>query len=275
MAIDNYQWRLMQNEAQLAAEQIAHGVTLLGKANHAQKGYYAQAFFALSIGLERMGKIIYLAEYVITTGGRLPSNQELRKIGHDIQPLLRECETIGESITGEREFKERPSLAVHTGIEEVLSLFATSLRYYNLNTLAGATQGLGEPIKLWWEKVAARILEKHYTQEQQQKDQEKADSMDRGIDDWLIVRKTTETGEIILDYASLFIHDKKTKYVQRYSQLYTLQIVRWLSSIIYHLSYQGAYIMRIDFLLGLHEPFAIFLNEDKFLRSRTTWTIYI
>ena len=57
-------WKAVQREAQLASEQIAHGVTVLGRASHAQTGLYAQAFFGISIGLERMGKLIFLANFV-------------------------------------------------------------------------------------------------------------------------------------------------------------------------------------------------------------------
>ena len=45
------EWRALQREAQLAAEQLAAGVTALGRANHAQTGLYSQAFFGLSVGL--------------------------------------------------------------------------------------------------------------------------------------------------------------------------------------------------------------------------------
>jgi hypothetical protein len=41
------QWQAVQREAQLAAEHAAYGVTVLGRANHAQTGLYTQAFFGL------------------------------------------------------------------------------------------------------------------------------------------------------------------------------------------------------------------------------------
>jgi hypothetical protein len=48
------EWHTLGREAELAAEQLAIGVTALGHANHTQKGLYHQAFFALSIGFERL-----------------------------------------------------------------------------------------------------------------------------------------------------------------------------------------------------------------------------
>ena len=44
------EWHALGREAELAGEQLALGVTALGRANHAQQGLYTQAFFALSIG---------------------------------------------------------------------------------------------------------------------------------------------------------------------------------------------------------------------------------
>jgi hypothetical protein len=65
-------WRAIQREAQLAAEQLALGTTLLGRANHAYPGLYSQAFFALSIGFERTGKLIFISDYAIGNGGTFP-----------------------------------------------------------------------------------------------------------------------------------------------------------------------------------------------------------
>jgi len=55
------EWHALGREAELAAEQLAAGVTVLGRANHAQKGLYNQAFFALSIGFDvNLGRLIIL-----------------------------------------------------------------------------------------------------------------------------------------------------------------------------------------------------------------------
>jgi hypothetical protein len=40
------EWHTLGREAELAAEQLAIGVTALGRANHTQMGLYHQAFFA-------------------------------------------------------------------------------------------------------------------------------------------------------------------------------------------------------------------------------------
>jgi hypothetical protein len=65
-----------------------------------------------------------------------------------------------------------------------------------------------------------------------------------------------------------------TRIVQKYSRLYAMQLIRWLSSIISDLSHKGAYEQRIEALFGLDELFHMFRNEDRYLLGRKTWSIY-
>ena len=249
------QWRAVQREAQLAAEQAAHGVTVLGRANHAQTGFYTQAFFGLSIGLERMGKLIFLADHAIKNKGAFPTDQDLRKIGHDLTSLLSKCEEIGVCLSPDREYMTRPSDPIHRGIEDVLSLFATKLRYYNLNHLAGVSRGQQDPVALWWEKVATPICDRHYSAQQREMDEKFAAVMEHMLGGVSDVIHSTEAGEPIQDIHSFFARGRVTRVVQKYGRLYTLHIVRWLASLIYELSHRGAYEERIQSLLGLEEPF--------------------
>ena len=268
------QWRAVQREAQLAAEQAALGVTMLGRANHAQTGYYTQAFFALSIGLERIGKLVFLADYVINSGGAFPTDQDLRGIGHDLSKLLPKCEDIGNNLKPDRDYAVRPHDPIHRGIEEGLSLFATRLRYYNLNHLAGAAQAQQDPVALWWERVATPICDRHYTQRQRLEDATHAAVIENILGDRTLVNHGTEVGEPIDNLHVFFTHGRATRVAQKYGQLYTLQIVRWLSSMLSELAHTGAYQRRIEALLGLEEPFRMFLNDDKYLRGRKAWSIY-
>ena len=83
-----------------------------------------------------------------------------------------------------------------------------------------------------------------------------------------------EDGTELNSASELFGRAGATAVVQKYGRLYTLQIVRWLASILFELSHCGAYEKRIESLLGLHEPFVMFGNDDRFLRRRRTWSTY-
>jgi hypothetical protein len=76
------------SEAALAAEAVAFGATVLGRASYAQKSYYAQAFFSLSVGLERCGKLALAMDHALESDGSFPSKKTLKAYGHDLVKLL-------------------------------------------------------------------------------------------------------------------------------------------------------------------------------------------
>jgi hypothetical protein len=261
-------------EAQLAAGQICHGVTALGNANHAQTALYAQAFFGLSIGLERMGKLIFIADYAIKNDGRFPTDEkELRRFGHDLSVLLPNCEAIAKTLNPSRSYADRPISPINEAVAEVLTLFATKLRYYNLGHLAGTVGDQRDPIALWWEKVGIPICQKHYTQRQRQKDEDWGDFLDQALGGSSVVVHTAEEGTSINSLSAMHRRAGATRVVQMYGRMYALQIVRWMGSTIFELSHTGAYEKRIEALLGMHEPFSIFHNEDHDLRRCKKWSI--
>lgn len=268
------EWRALQSEAQLAAEQIATGVTVLGRANHMETGLYSQAFFGLSIGLERLGKLIIVADYAIGHRGSFPTDADLRKIGHNLQDILTRCEAIGKTVDAQRSNASRPSDPIHKGIEETLSKFATRSRYYNLDYIAGATGKEFDPIAMWWAKVAKPICECHYSDRQRKKDNIAALLATECLGGCSLVLSHTEDGTEIDDIGSVIARAGPTAVVQKYGRLCTLQIVRWLASILSELSSSGAYQQEIEPLLGLDEPFRMFHNDDRYLRDRKTWSIY-
>lgn len=261
-------------EAQLAAGQICYGANALGKANHAETQFYAQAFFGLSIGLERMGKLIFLADYAIRNGGTFPNDdKELRRLGHDLRVLLPNCEVIAKTLNPNRGYAQRPVDPINEAAVEVLALFATKLRYYNLGFLAGTAGDQRDPIAMWWEKVAMLICQRHYTERQRQKDEAWGAFLDHSIGDSVMIRHTAEEGHPIDTLSAMHMRAGATSVVQKYGRMYVLQVVRWLESIMHDLSNKGAYERSIRPLLGMYEPFRIFHNDDKDLRNTKTWQI--
>ena len=268
------QWRAVQREAQLAAEQAAQGITALGRANYAQTGLYSQAFFGLTVGLERMGKLVFLADHAIRNSGAFPTDAALRGFHHNLSSLLAKCDDIAGSLDETCRYSTRPSSSIHVGIVEVLSTFGTTTRYYNLNLLAGASQNQQDPIFAWWEKVGVPICERHYSVRQRTRDAMNASIIARAIGNATIARHSTEDGRRISDIRELSALTGATSVVQKYGRLYTLQIVRWLAAIIGVLSHRAVSRGGCEALHGADEPFAMFMNEDSYLRDRRTWSIY-
>jgi hypothetical protein len=269
------EWQALGREAELAAEQIANGITALGRANHAQKGYYTQAFFGLSIGLERLAKLIIVADHAINNSGQFPSDSQLKKIGHDIADLCDLCDILSIKHRAGKKYAGRPNKPVHQEIIKTLTEFARLSRYYNLDLIAhGMAPRLPEPIQAWWKRVGQLVLSEHYTARQRERDASQSAAMAAMLRDFTNVLHHTEEGVVINDIEQLMNGAGATRIVQQYGRLYTLQIIRWLAFLISDLSHTGAYERRIEPLLGLDERFIIFMNEDGYLRRRKTWSIY-
>lgn len=273
-ATEYVQHTAVLREAQLAAGLIGSGVTALGKATHSTVGRYHEAFFGLSIGIERLCKLLYIADYAIEHEGTFPSFDRLKNQGHDLDGLLNTCEEIGGRVDATRPFCERPSTAIHQGIVHVLSDFATSTRYYNLDYLTKPSTQHVDPVAAWWSEVGEPICELHYSGKNRQRDEMQAAIMGADLGKISTVVHTTETGEPINTVSELMKRNGSNIVVQKYGRLYTLQIVRWLALIAFQLSHTGGYERRIAGLFCFHEPLTMFHNEDRYLRERKTWPLY-
>ena len=267
------QWHAIGREGQLAAEQLATGVTILGRANHAQTGLYGQALFSLSIGLERLAKLIVVADYAITHGGRYPTNRELKGFGHDIAALLDKCEEISSRYRSGKIYAERPNTVIHQGIIAGLSEFGILSRYYNLDFLAGSAMNFPEPIEGWWTRVGVPILADHYSPAQREKNQASAIASAALMGPSFVLHHA-EDGTPIDDVQALAQRALATRVVQKFGRLYTLQIIRWLAFLISDLAGLAAPGHHVEAFFGLDEAFAIFRNEDRYLKSRKRLTIY-
>jgi hypothetical protein len=269
------QWQAIQREAQLAAEQLATGVTALGRANHAQRGLYAQAFFALSIGLERLAKLIVVADYAITHCGSYPTDKQLRGFGHDIVGLLARCEQISSRYRSGKDYAVRPNTAIHEGIVTALSEFGELSRYHNLDFLVGGkATAYPEPIAGWWARVGRPILDKHYSMAQRQRDEESV-AVDTVATVPAFVLHHAEDGTRIDDVATLMQRAMATNIVQKFGRLYTLQIIRWLAFLITDLADLAAYKHRLEPFFGIGEAFELFRGDEKHIKNRKRFSIYI
>lgn len=268
------QWHALGREAELAAEQLATGVTLLGRANHAQKGLYLQAFFALSIGLERLAKLVLVADHAIPHGGAWMNDAALRRFGHDIDALLRACEPIGHAHAAQQRWGARPAARIHDAIVANLTDFAKQTRYYNLDSLSGGKAARPvEPIQRWWAEVGTPILALH-GQRRGGPRRAQAAARAASLEPASVVLHHGEADQPIRSLAAMMQHAQSAAVVQRHGRLHVMQIVRWLATVLGEIARDGAYNRQINALLALPEPFALFLNDDAYLLGRKTWSIY-
>jgi hypothetical protein len=263
-------------EAALASHLLGSGVTSLARATGAYTGYYNEAFLGLSQGFERTGKLVITADYMINNNGNLPTDNYLKKLGHDLVSIFAKVEEITTRVRAKEEYSERPSHRIHQNIITVLDHFAQITRYYNLDLLSGRKTKafLTDPIEEWWNLVGEPIVDQHYLSRQKKKTDEMAQDLQAKVGHISVVRHTTEIGLPINDVPSMVQHNAKQRIVQRWGQFYALQLIRWITYTLRDLSIKGGYNKRIEALFCIHETFRIFMNDDQMLKKRSTWNVY-
>ena len=117
--------RLLLIEGSLTAFSLAEGLDCLRKANVYEKGLYYQAFFSLSIGIERLLKLIIIYDYRVKNNGKFPENKEIKTKGHDLHEMFN---IVVPSILENN---------IYNSTISFLSDFAKTTRYYNLDVLTG------------------------------------------------------------------------------------------------------------------------------------------
>jgi hypothetical protein len=272
----NQTWRALANEAALAAQHIGSGVTALGKANYAHRAYFPEAFFALSVGFERSGKLAFVINRAIETGGDFPDDKELRDRGHDLSALLTETAEIAAAYdtAGDEEPATLPDTAIHQGILEVLTGFATNLtRYYNLDVLTGSTKKAEDPISAWWRLVTEPVLDAHYTKRVRERREGRAEAVSAIMGERALIRHSAETGEVLDSAYEASLRTGQTEFARPWERVYVLQIARFIYQAMARLNYAaiGAGLEDIPYLTDFYRDFGA---EDRHFKSKKDWSIY-
>lgn len=143
--------KLLLKEAGLASTCIGQGMTILKKANFVNKWNYYQAFFLLTIGIERLLKIIIVTKYRVDNNSSFPNNSYLKQLGHDIKKLM----TIIEEYDLDKNEIEFITDDIQLDIIDFLTKFAKGSRYYNLDALTGS-ENQNDPLSDW-KKIQEKI----------------------------------------------------------------------------------------------------------------------
>ena len=276
------EWRSIYRECELVRELIGAGATALGKANYADGiGHYYNAFFGLSTGIERLAKLILVADHIMHNNGVLPDEKIIqsyrRKYGHDLIKLL----DVVESIAKKNNLKltsPRPCNAISKSIVDCLNSFADASkgRYFNFNFNAvddSNSDNTDEPIKKWWCEVAEPILKDHYigTAIEEKVKQDIIKASNPNNDTAFFIFYIDETGGIIQDLPSCLERAGQTEIVQKFGRYYTLQIVRWIAEVFFIISRDSTFPYKFELLSGHYEHFQTFLTSDNILLTQEKW----
>ena len=261
----------LSREAAISGQSLGEGLAALRKANYAATGLYSHAFFSLSIGFERILKLIFIIDHKIQNNS-YPTNDELKnKFGHNIEELYKYAKTVYDRLQNKYNKYELISGGIEENIICFLSMFAKINRYYNLNYLVGSNNsGVSvDPIKEWHNKIGNQLVSRHYSEAQKKKDTVIASKMDKMFGDFALVRYTAEDGASLNNMESAILQTGINKIIQKYGTFYTAKIARFLylilCDIVRDANSKGHKIPYLD------EFFFPFYNDDRYLLSRKTF----
>ena len=258
---------VFNREAELAKRVTCSGLTALRKATPSAPGIYYDAFFAISIGLERLAKLAWLIDECIRRNGAFPTDQDLKSVGHDIRKLIKKAQLIQRIQSAYSTF---PNDSITDHIIEFLSEFAEGTRYYNIDFLvSGKSKAMGDPIKNWHAKVGAPILELPEVRPKRQLWQAQAHDVGRLISPAVVFR-TAADGTPLSTVSEVVISDNEAREINKVAQWKTLAIVRYVSLLIIDLS-ESAHTAGTDFIPYMREHFGFFCGDDAILRRYKTW----
>jgi hypothetical protein len=270
------EWHAIGREAALVRHLVGSGVTALGRANYADKsGEYYTAFFGLSVGLERLAKLIQVADHAISNRGQMPDERIVRKFGHRLFELANAADTVVQKHKLRLDFP-RPTSAISAKIIECLDSFADAGRgrYANFVSLGNPNLGEEEPIRKWWGEVAELILKEHYYGKQAQgRVEARAKVVDTLMSPFTTALYINETGEAMQDVLSSSIRTGQTDIVQRFGRYYALTVIRWLAEVFSGLSRSACYTHNIDAFFGAWEYLQTYTVDDSFLKTRKIWPL--
>lgn len=155
----HFTFALLQQEGALASSSLLAGLNALRKANmHGEdRGKFYTAFFQLSIGFERLMKLVIIINHMVNNDYKPMTDEELRKnYGHKIKKLYKSCQEISIDLGLEKlEFFDEES--IEWEMIHFLHEFALSSRYYNLSKLSDSHKN-DDPMAEWWKIINTILL---------------------------------------------------------------------------------------------------------------------
>jgi len=149
-------YSLLAQEGHLISSCLTTGLTELRSADVHNKGAFYTALFNLSIGLERLLKVIVIIDHMVTNAMNAPSKELLMPYRHDIVKLYKSCVAISDKLGS--------PLKPFDKIDEIdkdmlrsLNKFADKSRYHNLDSLCSPTDK-ADPLESW-SKILLRIVD--------------------------------------------------------------------------------------------------------------------
>lgn len=165
-------WYLLEQEGLLAQACLCNGLTALRRANLGdKKGLFYSAFFELSIGFERVLKLVLILDHMALNQLVPPDSKTVEDYGHKHRALFDAAKAVcaARSMTALDGFQADSLPILILGF---LDDFAhPGGRYSNINKLTGHRhQAMADPIARWGE-IASQIIQTQATPRERERAQ--------------------------------------------------------------------------------------------------------
>lgn len=246
------------------------GVTKLGKANREKKGEYFQSFTSLSTGLERIAKLCILLDYYIDHDTKFPNWKYLKnEYGHDLTKTYAKSQEISRKHNIQYKYLSSLDKEIHANILDILSRFAVSERYSNIDFLMIGERN-SDPICDWVKLVDLKIFENDITDKTKKKIYDDALRFDQR-DGNVFVHCYSETGQLVTSIHDLTILDSFSERISEYRIMYVVQIIRYWCELLKNLQNVAEKLSPND-IPPLSHFVNVFVDDDKCIRRKKDYT---
>ena len=265
-------FNLINSECQFIQEMINMGITQIRNADFQRKGLYYQSFTSLSVGLERLLKLIIILDKYNDTNTFHTQSQLRRSFGHNIKVLYLKCVDVGDRYDVNKMYSE--SDEIYNNIIDILSEFAdvgNDNRYYNLNYISEVeTNGFVLPkdtMCKWYEKVDEYIFNNKISDKKKIEIEERSKSMGNLLNLGARIHYTSENNVSINDGVSFCLNKNRQLACQKYRVLFIAQIIRYLSSILNKLG-DALWQKSNDNIPYFYDYFRVYRCDDISLKNK-------
>lgn len=243
--------KLLLIEGSLTAFSLAEGLDCLRKANVYEKGLYYQSFFSLSIGIERLLKLIIIYDYRVENDGSFPENKVIKEKGHNLYEMFN---IVAPNILENDLFNS----VIH-----FLSDFAKTTRYYNLDVLTGREIQKLNPLEEW-KNIENMILKEYNVKIKTISNRNELINNFNQVADILFLDMNSN----LVSNAEYIVNEiEERDTIQGHNVLVFYKIIRLLTSIL------TDYEIRNNLFPCLREYFGYFIGNlsDREIRTKKNW----
>lgn len=247
-------FELLRCECATISEFLKMGIDTIRNIGFPNEGKLLNSMFSLSQGYERFLKVVYAIMFK-STNNRFPTNDEFKKLGHNISNLFDEVIKQANSLNLKNTYltkienKEEP----YHSIINILNDFASMLRYHNFTMLSSSNPSIS-PTHRWHLEVEENVIQNKniYISNIVLSMANELDLQEISISYFIDYE-----GNRIASNKDQYLICQRQKVIDKYTKMYLCHIVQALSELLYNLP-NGSF---------LNEFFWGFNCDDSYLRK--------